>query len=200
MRARLGRSRNYVRFTFAGFVVLHSMIQAYRAATAGALPDPGPEAEPWFMAIVVLGVWLPFFVFAGAELFAAREASAPQPAPAEQRALQKIEPIALLVVVAFALLHMAQLAWPLFIGRLIAVDVRPELVEILSSTRSGVPLQAIAALCAVGAASFYGLRQLQKALPDAHPALARVMVALAVLSYVLGSYAVIRCASGSLLP
>jgi hypothetical protein len=199
MGARLGRSRNYVRFTFTGFIVLHSMVQAYRAATAGALPEPGPESEPWLVAIVMLGVWLPFLIFAVAELSPLREAVVAQPAQAEQRALEKIEPVALLVVVAFVLPHVAQLAWPLFVGRLSAVDVRPELVELLSSTRSGVPLQAIAALCAVGAASFYARRQLSKALPDARPALVQGMVAVAVLSYVLGSYAVIRCASGSLL-
>ncbi|MEO6599238.1 MAG: hypothetical protein ABIQ16_05150 [Polyangiaceae bacterium] len=201
MRAGRGRTRNYVRFTFAGFVLLHSVIQAYRAASGGALPAPGPETEPWFVAIVLLGVWLPFLIFSGFELARPREGVGPRPAaPPEQRALEKVEPLALVVVVAFALLHTVQLAWPLLVGRLLAGDVRPKIVELLSSTRSGVPLQAIAALSAVGAASFYALRQLQRALPDARPVAARGMVALAVLSYLLGSYAVIRSASGSLLP
>ncbi|MET0791363.1 MAG: hypothetical protein ABW061_07560, partial [Polyangiaceae bacterium] len=75
-----------------------------------------------------------------------------------------------------------------------------EAIAILSSTQSGLPLQAIAALCAVGAGSFYAVRQLQRALPAARPALQRALLTLGVLSYVLGSYAVIRCASGSLFP
>ena len=108
--------------------------------------------------------------------------------------------MALLVVLAFALLHGAELVWPLLSGRLLAEDVRPELVAILSSTHRGLPLKASAALCAVGAASFYALRQAQKAFPGARPALARSLVALGVSSYLFGSYAVIRCASGSLLP
>jgi len=200
VRARLARARRYVRFTFAGFVLLHSLLQAYRAATAGALPEPGPEAEPWLVLLALLFVWLPFLVFAGVELATPREAVPLQATRARQRALERLEPAALLVVVAFSLLHLTELAWPLLVGRLLPVDVRPELVELLSSTRSGVPVQAIAALSGVGAASFCAVRQLQKALPDARPALARVWVAAGVISYLFGSYAVIRCASGSLLP
>jgi hypothetical protein len=204
LRADLGRSWNYVRITFASFVWLHSLIQAYRAGSAGAVPEPGFEAEPWLVALVVLGVWLPFLIFAGTELVALGRVSPAEPALArprvQQKALEKVEPVALLVVLAFALLHAAQLAWPLLVGRLLPRDVRPELIAILSSTRSGLPLQAIAALCAVGAASFYAVRQLQKVFPDARPRLARGLVALGVSSYLLGSYAVIRCASGSLLP
>jgi hypothetical protein len=197
---KLERSRSYVRITFAGFVLFHSLIQAYRAATAGALPEPGLESEPWLVAFVVLLVWLPFLIFAGAELFAPRRVVAPSSAPSQQEALERIEPVALLVVLGFTLLHAAQLAWPLLAGQLLADDVRPELIAILSSTRRGVPLQAIAACVGIGAASFYAVRQLQKALPDASPPLARSLVALGVSSYLLGSYAVIRSASGPLLP
>ena len=200
--AEVGRCRNYVRISFAGFVLLHSLVQAYRAASAGALPEPGLEAEPWLVALVLLLVWLPFLIFVGSERFLPGTVAARQPAraQAQQRALDRIEPLALLIVLAFALLHTAQLAWPLLVGRLLAEDIRPELIATLSSTRSGLPLQAIAALAAVGAASFYAVRQLNRAFPDARPTAARGLVALGVASYLLGSYAVIRCASGSLLP
>ncbi len=188
-------------------MLLHLACQAYRAHSAGALPEAGPESAPWFVAVVLLAVWLPFFVFATRELFlpsAQRGEAEPEPEPAQtraqQRALARVEPAALVVVLLFALLHGTQLAWPLLVGRLLAGDVRPELIALLSTTHSGLPLQAMAALCAVGAASFYALRQLQKAFPDARPALARGLVASGVLSYLLGSYAVIRCASGSLFP
>lgn len=202
--AELERLRNYVRISFAGFVLIHSLVQAYRAGTSGAVPQPGLEAEPWLVAILLLAVWLPFLVFAGSELWALGQARTTEltqrPALAQQKALAKIEPLALLVVLAFVALHSAELVWPLLSDRLLAEDVRPELVALLSTTQSGLPLQAIGALCAVGAAAFYALRQMQKAFPDASPALARFLVALGVTSYLLGSYAVIRCASGSLLP
>lgn len=188
-------------------MLVHLACQAYRAHSAFALPEPGPESAPWFVATVLLAVWLPFLAFATRELFAPRAQRAeaePAPAPAQaqaqRRALAQIEPAALVVVLLFALLHGIQLAWPLLVGRLSAGDARPELIALLSSTQSGLPLQAMAALCAVGAASFYAFRQLQKAFPDARPAFARGLVASGVLSYLLGSYAVIRCASGSLFP
>jgi hypothetical protein len=204
LREELGRCRNYVRVTFGGFVLIHSLNQAYRAARAGAVPDPGLESERWLVALVMLGVWLPFLIFACTELVATSRMGTPEPAQdqaqVQQKALEKVEPVALLVVLAFTLLHAAQLVWPLLCGRLLAEDARPELIAIISSTRSGLPLQGIAALCAVGAASFYALRQVQKVFPDARPALARSLIALGVTSYLFGSYAVIRCASGSLLP
>lgn len=198
------RARNPVRIGFAGFVLVHSLLQAYRAATSGALPEAGLEAQPWFVALALLVLWLPFLFFAGAELMslgrpdepgAVRDEVSPQ-----QRALEKVEPFALLIVLAFALLHGTQLAWPLLSGRMLPEDLRPELIAILSSTQNGLPWQAIAALASVGAASFYAVRQLQRALPLAGPTLARSLVLFGVSNYLLGAYAVIRCATGSLLP
>ncbi|MET0790727.1 MAG: hypothetical protein ABW061_04340, partial [Polyangiaceae bacterium] len=131
-QARLGRSRSYARFAFAGFLLFHSSCQAYRAATAGALPEPGPESNPWFVATVLLVVWLPFLIFAVAQLSRLRRTFEPGAVQAQQRALSQVEPLALLVVVAFVLLHCAQLAWPLLAGHLIALDARVEAIAILS--------------------------------------------------------------------
>jgi hypothetical protein len=61
-------------------------------------------------------------------------------------------------------------------------------------------LLAAGYLCGVGAAAFFAARQVLEALPGSAPrALARASVALGVLAYLLGSYAVIRCASGVIL-
>ena len=70
----------------------------------------------------------------------------------------------------------------------------------LSSTWRGLPLLGIVYLCAVGAAAFCAARLTLALLPAARPGLSRAVVGLAVLAYLLGSYAVIRCGSGSLLP
>jgi hypothetical protein len=85
-------------------------------------------------------------------------------------------------------------------GSWVAADVRPELILSLSSTYRGVPLQAIAYLCAVGAGSFCAVRQALAAFPAAPRSVARAIVGLGILGYVLGSYAVIRCATGPILP
>lgn len=198
--SRLARSRNYVRIAFAGFLGAHLLCEAYRAASAGALPEPGFESAPWLVAATLLVVWLPFLIFAVAELTTAQPARDPAQVSAQERALAKVEPLALLVVLAFSLWHAAEFAWPLLSGRLIENDVRPVLIATLSSTHAGLPLQAIAMLGATGAGSFYAVRQLQKAAPGASVGVARALVALGVLGYLLGSYAVIRCASGALLP
>jgi len=55
-------------------------------------------------------------------------------------------------------------------------------------------------LCAVGAAAFCAARLTLAQLPSGRRGLSRVVVGLAVLAYLLGSYAVIRGGSGSLLP
>jgi hypothetical protein len=198
-RATWAKSRGYPRIVLAGFVLIHSLIQAYRAGSAGALPEPGLESEPLVVALVLLGVWLPTLVFAAREFFEPlRIESSIEVTPPGLRAVRRIEPAALSILLVFGSLHAAQLAWPVLNGRLLPSDVRPELIAILSSTRSGVPLQAIALLATVAAASFYAVRQLQKAFPDARSGSARGLVALGIISYLLGSYAVIRCASGSL--
>jgi len=193
-RAGLPRYRNAARLAFAGFVLLHSLCEAYRAATDDALPEPGFETAPWLMALVLLGVGLPFLVLAGSELAAPRRAASEL--TGQQRALAALEPGALCLVLAFAVLHVWQTVWPVLSGAQIAADVRPALTALLSTTRNGVPLHAILALAANGAAAFYAVRQAQRALPAA----GRVLVALGVLAYTLGSYAVIRVASGTVLP
>jgi hypothetical protein len=190
-------ARNYCRLTFAGFVLLHLGCQAYRARTDSAIPEAGFEATPWLVAALLLGVWLPFAVFAARELGRSRLNLPPLGA---ERALSMVEPLALLVVLLFALAHGIQFAWPLLTGALNGSDLRSELIAALSGTHSGIPVQAAAYVCAVGASAFYAVRQVQKTWLATRPALARSTVALGVLSYLLGSYAVIRCASGTIFP
>ena len=186
-----------MRVGFAGFVLLHLSCQAYRAFSDSAIPSAGLEVQPWFVAALLLLVWLPFLVFAGRELKRVRLAAS---ASAEQRALAVVEPFALLVVLAFAVLHGVQVVWPLLSGTAAPEDVRPELIASISATRAGIPVQAIATLLSVGAASFYAVRQVLKALPEAPRSVRRGLVSLGVLGYALGSYAVIRLASGAILP
>jgi hypothetical protein len=86
-------------------------------------------------------------------------------------------------------------------GNIAAEDVRPELIALLSSTRFGVPLTAAGYVCGVGAASFVGTRLALRLLARRKSrAFSRALVALGVLAYLLGSYAVIRDASGVILP
>ena len=184
------------------FVVLHLACQAYRAGTSGALPAPGLEVEPWFVAGALCIVWLPFAGFAGFALrrswFSAR--TSPSALGASASALAVIEPLALALTLSFAVVHGALVAWPLLSGAVASVDVRPELVAALSSTTHGVPMQAILYLCGVGAASFCASRQTLQSLHSKAKSRTRAATALGICAYLLGVYAVIRCASGSLLP
>lgn len=196
--ARLARGARSVGLAFAGFVLLHLACQAYRAGTQGAIPAPGIEQQPGVVLAILLLVWLPFLVLARYEL--SRLPSRSRAAHGQARALASVEALALLVVLLFVLVHGAHFAWPLLSGRMVAEDVRPELVALLSGTWRGLPMTAIGYLSAVGAASFYAARQALSAFPGARPALVRGLLALAVLAYLLGSYAVIRDASGTILP
>jgi hypothetical protein len=147
-----------------------------------------------------LVVWLPFALFAWHEL---RRVLSLAPLPAQNdraRALAFAERLSLLVVVLFTVVHVAHTAWPLLGGSLADADLRPELISTLSTTSHGLPVQGIVYLCGVGASSFYAVRQALAALPGAPRTLTRAVVALGVLGYALGSYAVIRCASGQILP
>ncbi len=150
------------------------------------------------MAAVLLVVWLPFALFAGHEL---RRALSPLPRQTDRgRALAAAERLSLLVLVLFTVVHVAHTAWPLLAGRLADADLRPELILLLSTTNHGLPVQGILYLCGVGASSFYAARQALTALSGAPRVVTRAVVALGVLGYALGSYAVIRCASGQILP
>ncbi|HET7541081.1 MAG TPA: hypothetical protein VFK05_14460 [Polyangiaceae bacterium] len=185
---------------FAGFVFLHFGGQAYRAHTDGALPEPGFERAPWLVAALYLLFWLPFTVFALGQLartFARGRSNLPE---GQERALSVIDPLALALVVLFGGVHGTLMTWPLLSGSLDAADLRAELVADLSSTWRGLPLQASIYLCAVGAAAFCAARSTLALFPAKRPGLSRGVVTLAVLGYVFGSYAVIRCGSGSLLP
>ena len=185
---------------FSAFVLWHFSVQAYRAASDGALPEPGFERAPELVSALFLLLWLPFTLL-GLRRAGRAFTAAPLPAVnAQERALATIEPVALGVVLLFGTVHGAQMAWPLLSGTLTEIDLRPELVAGLSSTWRGVPLSAIVYLCAVGAASFYAARRTLAALPVGRIGLSRAVVGVAVLAYLLGSYAVIRCGSGSLLP
>jgi hypothetical protein len=192
--------RRFARLAFASFVLVHFAAQAFRASTDAGRPEPGLELKPWFVAAVLLLVWLPFTLFVGQEL--RRVLSfAPLPAQTDRgRALAFAERLSLFVVVLFTAVHVAHTAWPLLGGSLTDADLRPELILTLSTTSHGLPMQGIVYLCGVGASSFYAVRQALAALPSAPRAVARAVVALGVLSYALGSYAVIRCASGQILP
>ena len=182
------------------FVVVHLACQAYRAATSGALPAPGLEVQPWFVASVLGVVWLPFALFAGRTLASSRSFDRKQQGAlsASARALAVLDPLALGVTLLFTAVHGALVAWPLLSGALLDVDVQPELVAALSSTTHGVPLPAILYLCGMGVASFCASRQAHELLRASSPATTRIAVALGVFAYLLGSYAVIRYASGSL--
>jgi len=185
---------------FAGFVLWHFCAQAYRAYTDGPLPEPGFERAPWFVAALHVLFWLPFTVFAVRKLAGSFARGGPNPLERQERALSAVDPFALAIVILFGGVHGTLVTWPLLSGSLDAADVRAELVADLSSTWRGLPLSAIVYSCAVGAAAFCAARLTLALLPVMRPGLSRGIVGLAVLGYVLGSYAVIRCGSGSLLP
>jgi hypothetical protein len=200
LKALLSNTRRFARPAFAIFILAHFAVQALRAGADDARPEPGLEQQPWFVAALLLLVWAPFALLAGHEL---RRALRGTPLPAQtdrERALAGAERLSLLVVVLFTVAHVAHLAWPLLRGELAAADLRPELLLTLSTTNHSLPVQGIVYLCGVGAGSFYAVRQALASLSGAPRALTRAVVALGVLSYVLGSYAVIRCASGQILP
>jgi hypothetical protein len=188
----------YAGLGFAAFILLHFAGQAFRAHTDGALPQAGWELEPWFVAIVLLAVWLPFALFAWREFGRGRPSIQASASP-KARALGILERVALAVVLLFTVWHVTQLVWPLLSGTFAPGDVRPELVAALSSTAHGAPLLASAYLCAVGAAAFLGTRQALRAEAGSRR-VTRIVIALGVFAYLLGSYAVIRCASGAILP
>jgi hypothetical protein len=189
----------YARLAFVAFVLLHLGMQAYRARTDGLLPEPGLEARPVVVVGLLLFVWLPVCAFGRLELVDSL-ARIRLLRPAQERALATIEPAAFAVVLLFAAVHGAQYAWPLLVGNMADVDAREDLVASLSTAHNGIPVHAVIYLCAVGAASFYAVRQSFKALPGASAWLVRAIVSGGVLVCLLGSYAVIHCASGALLP
>jgi hypothetical protein len=200
LAALLSSLRRFARPAFAIFVLSHLTIQALRAHADGARPEPGLEQQPWFVAAVLLLIWVPFALLAGHEL-ARVLAGARLPAQNErERALAGAERLSLVVLVPFAVVHVAHTVWPLLSGSLADVDLRPELILTLSTTSHGLPMHGIVYLCGVGASSFYAVRQALASLSGAPRTLTRTVVALGVLGYVLGSYAVIRCASGPILP
>jgi hypothetical protein len=189
----------YAGLGFAAFVLAHLACQALRARTDGAIPSAGPELQPLLVAAVLLVIWLPFLVFAWREL-RHRSSTIEVPDAGERaRALGILERAALVVVLLFSALHGAQIVWPLLRGTFAPDDVRPELIAALSSTEHGAPLLAISYVCGVGAAAFFATRRTLRARPGAR-SFARVAVALGIFAYLLGSYAVIRCASGVMLP
>jgi len=200
VRGRLAAVARPLRWGFAGFVFLHFSGQAYRAYADGALPSEGFERAPWLVAALFLLFWLPFTVFGVQRVSRAFARDSLKSVVGQERALSVVEPLALGVVLLFGGVHGALMAWPLLSGALDGTDVRMELVADLSSTWFGLPMHAVAYLCAVGAGAFCAARLTLTLLPTGRRALSRAVLALAVVSYLLGSYAVIRCGSGSLLP
>jgi hypothetical protein len=186
---------------FAAFALFHFGCQAFRARTDGALPSAGFELErPVVMAWLIV-VWPPFLVFAWRRLRCGLLAPNSEVATEQARSLWILEQVTLAVVLAFTVLHVSQTAWPLLNEALAPDDVRPELIAKLSGTTWGVPMLAIAYLFGVGSAAFFGTRQVLRTRPAARTrALGRATVALGIVAYLCGSYAVIRCASGVILP
>ena len=191
----------YAGLGFAGFVLLHCAGQALRARPEDALPEAGFELQPAWVLSVLLAIWLPFAVFAWRELRRGRNSRTAGIMSEKARAVALLERVTLWLVLLFTVLHLTQSVWPLLSGAQASSDVRPELVAALSSTQHGAPLLAASYLCGVGAAAFFGARQALRALGEPRPrALSRAVVVFSVLAYLLGSYAVIRCASGVILP
>jgi len=199
-RALLARLSRPLQLSFGGFVLLHFSGQAYRAYTDEALPSAGLERSPWFVLGVSLLFWLPFTVWGIRKTVAWASRSRLTALQGQARALAVVEPVALAIALLFGGVHGALMGWPLVSGALDAADLRAKLVADLSSTWRGVPVDGIVYLCAVGAAAFSAARLTLALRPTQRPGLSRVVVSLAVLAYLLGSYAVIRCGSGSLLP
>jgi len=200
LRPRLAGLSRALPLAFAGFVFLHFLGQAYRADTEGALPEAAFERAPWVVAALFSLFWLPFTVFGVNRLknsLSLGRAHAPE---GSERALRAVEPLALAVILVFGSVHGALMAWPLLSGALDAVDLKAQLVADLSSTWQGLPLHGLAYLCAVGAAAFFAARLALARVSPARPGLSRAIVGLSVLACLLGSYAVIRNGSGSLLP
>jgi hypothetical protein len=197
--ALLSKVRRFARPAFAIFVLAHFAIQAFRAHADATRPEPGLELKPWVVTAVLVVVWLPFALLAGHELHRALSLARLPARNDRARALAVAERLSLLVVVLFTVAHIAHTAWPLLGGSFADADLRPELILTLSTTSHGLPVQGIVYLCGVGASSFYAARQALTALSGAPRAITRTVVALGVLGYALGSYAVIRCASGQIL-
>jgi len=200
LAALLSHTRRFARPAFAIFVLAHLTVQALRAHGDGTLPEPGLEQQAWFVAAVLVLIWLPFSLLAGCELHRVLSGARLTAQTDRERALAAAEQLSLLVVVLFTVVHVAHTAWPLLSGSLTDADLRPELILTLSTTNQGLPMQGVLYLCGVGAGSFYAVRQALAALAGASSRTARAVVALGVLGYALGSYAVIRCASGQIFP
>jgi hypothetical protein len=200
VRERLERLARPLQLSFAGFVLWHFCGQAYRARTDGALPEAGFERTPWLVAGLFFSLWLPFSVLGVRQLSRSFVRGSLRAVHGQARALAVVEPLGLVIVLLFGSVHGVLMAWPLLTGSLDESDVRAELVAELSGTWRGLPVHGIVYLCAVGATAFCAARLTLALLPAARPGLARAVVSLAVLAYLLGSYAVIRCGSGSLLP
>jgi len=144
--------------------------------------------------------WLPFALFAIGRLKAGpTRAPAREPRDTE-RALAVAEFLALVVIALFTIAHFADVVWPLLRGARLPSDVRSELRASLSTTTSGMPLTAAGYALAVAATAFYAARQLFHLWRSPRPSARAVAVASGVAGYLLGIYAVIRLASGPILP
>ena len=117
-----------------------------------------------------------------------------------ERALAVAEFIALIVIALFTIAHVAEVVWPLLRGARLASDVRPELRASLSATTNGMPLTAGGYALAVAATAFYAARQLFHVWRGSRRRARIVAVVGGVVGYLLGIYAVIRVASGPILP
>lgn len=180
---------------FATFLALHLGLEAARAVADGAVPHAGVEAEPVVVGSVLLVIALPFAIAAGRRLTRPLNG-----ASKAERSLAVLERLALAITLVFLVAHVLQCAYPLLDGSFDPSDVRPELIASLSGTALGLPLVAVGYALGVGAACFVGTRAALSSFAQERMATQRVVVALGVLAYLLGSYAVIRCASGPIWP
>lgn len=197
LAALLAVARRFARPAFALCLLLHLAVQACRADMDADRPEPGLDLKPWFVASALLVVFGSLSLLVP-EAFRRPATSVATARPEQARALAVAEQLSLLVVALFALLHVAEMAWPLLSGELAASDLRPELVLLLSTTSHGVPLHAVGYLCGVGAAAFCATRQALRSVGGGRGTIARAIVLLGVITYLLGSYAVIRCAGGAI--
>jgi hypothetical protein len=193
------------RASFAVFLALHFTAYAYRAAHGAATGVPGAETSPWLTPLA-LALWLPFFVYAvrGAARGFGSARSGGQ--SEKERALALAERTSLFAVLGFVIFHIFEFPLRLYAGHIVRSDILPDLVAALSGTTRGVPLVAIAYLVAVGASAFYASRSLalvaRRLKTDAQrrKALLRAAVGFGLFIYFAGAYAVIRFATGRVLP
>ena len=102
VQAKLERAAGPLRLTFAAFVLVHLALQARRAHSATALPEPGFEQAPWLVGALLALLWLPFTVFGLRTLSRSFTRSGRAARTGQAYALSIIEPLSLVIVPSLA--------------------------------------------------------------------------------------------------